>query len=538
MSRRSSFLSIMALFALLTLPACRGTETPDTAHAPHEGAEAAEPEPWSVTAWSEHYELFAETEPLVAGQKALSHAHFTYMPDFSALSEGSVTGVLRGEDGREESFEAPKASRPGIFNVVFTPAQTGTYDLIYRVRNNKATEEVAAGQVKVGTAAEPGGLFEAPSEPAGAAPTGEPISFLKEQQWRTEFATDVAREGKLQKSLRATGSVLPASGGEITLTAPADGIVGAARWPHLGMEVARGAALFVLSPRIAADRSRAELEADVVELEAELGTAKARLERLRGLLAVEAASRRDVEEAEAKVKALSARREAARREQGATAAARGVGGGGGAGAAGGGPESFRISTPIAGRVAEVAVSPGQFVAAGTALGRIVRDSPVWLSLALLPEQAATLGEAPAGLTVRRWEGEDPLVIAGQDFRLVSRAPELDTKTGTVAVILEVRRGVELLRLGSRVEAEILLADELSGIVIPASTLVDDSGTEVVYVQLSGEAFERREVRVEARQGALALVRGLVVGERLATRGGNAIRRSSLLGSGAVEGHVH
>lgn len=532
MSRRSSFFRCLPLFALLTLPGCRGTETEGAARAPHE---AAEPEPWSVTAWSDHYELFAETEPLVAGQKALSHAHFTFMPDFSALSEGSVTGVLRGTDGGEESFIAPKASRPGIFNVVFTPAKTGTYDLIFRVRNGKANEEVAAGRVKVGTAADPGGLIEAPGTEADRKTAGEPISFLKEQQWRTEFATDVAREGKLQKSLRAAGTVLPASGGEITLTAPAEGIVNASRWPHLGMEVARGAALFVLSPRIAADRSRAELDADVAELEADLGIAKARLERLRGLLAVEAASPRDVEEAEAKVKALSARREAARREQGAMAAARGVGG---AGAAGGGPESIRISTPIAGKVAEVAVSPGQFVAAGTALGRIVRGSPVWLSLALLPEQAAALGEAPAGLTVRRWEGEEPMVIAGQDFRVVSRAPELDTKTGTVAVILEVRLDVERLRLGSRVEAEILLADELSGIVIPASALVDDSGTEVVYVQLSGEAFERREVRVEARQGALALVRGLSVGERLATRGGNAIRRSSLLGSGAVEGHVH
>ncbi len=531
MSHRHSILRFLSLlaFALVALPACR-----DSGHPPDETADAhgaAEAESWSVTAWSEHYELFAETEPLVAGQKARSHAHFTFLPDFSALNEGSAIGVLRGPDGSEESFTAAAASRPGIFSIVFSPRRAGTFELIFRVRNGKGNEEIAAGRVKVGSAAEPGGSIEASSgTEAVPAVAGEPIAFLKEQQWRTEFATDVARFGKLQKSLRAAGTVLPASGGEVTLTAPTDGIVGAARWPHLGMEVARGAALFVLSPRIAADRSRAELEADVLELDADLGVATTRLDRLRGLLAVEAVSRRDVEEAEARVTALSARRQAARREQGATAAARG--------AAGGGPESFRIATPIAGQVAEVAVSPGQFVAAGTALGRIVRDSPVWLSLALLPEQAAALGAAPVGLNVRRWEGDEPQIIAGPDLRQVSRAPELDSKTGTVAVILEVRRSVELLRLGSRVEAEILLADELSGIVIPASALVDDSGTEVVYVQRSGEAFERREVRVEARQGALALVQGLRAGERFATRGGNAIRRSSLLGSGAVEGHVH
>ncbi len=108
----------------------------------------------------------------------------------------------------------------------------------------------------------------------------------------------------------------------------------------------------------------------------------------------------------------------------------------------------------------------------------------------------------------------------------------------MTVILEVRRGVDQLRLGSRVEADVLLPGDLSGIVIPASSLVDDSGIEVVYVQLGGESFDRREVQVEARQGALALVRGIAAGERIVTQGGNAIRRSSLLGSGAVEGHVH
>ncbi|HSF44212.1 MAG TPA: efflux RND transporter periplasmic adaptor subunit, partial [Thermoanaerobaculia bacterium] len=80
--------------------------------------------------------------------------------------------------------------------------------------------------------------------------------------------------------------------------------------------------------------------------------------------------------------------------------------------------------------------------------------------------------------------------------------------------------------------------EKTGIVIPAAALVDDGGVEVVYVQLGGEGFERREVEIEARQGALVLVRGIVPGERVVTQGGNAIRRSELLGSGAVEGHVH
>ena len=92
--------------------------------------------------------------------------------------------------------------------------------------------------------------------------------------------------------------------------------------------------------------------------------------------------------------------------------------------------------------------------------------------------------------------------------------------------------------GSTVEAELLLSGERHGLVVPLSALNDDSGTTVAYVQLEGERFARREVRVVARLGNEALVEGLRPGERLVTQGGGAVRRASLLSAGAPEGHVH
>jgi hypothetical protein len=61
---------------------------------------------------------------------------------------------------------------------------------------------------------------------------------------------------------------------------------------------------------------------------------------------------------------------------------------------------------------------------------------------------------------------------------------------------------------------------------------------VVYLQLSGESFVRQEVHVQERQGELLLVEHLDPGQRLVTRGGDAIRRSSLMASGEAHGHVH
>ena len=114
---------------------------------------------------------------------------------------------------------------------------------------------------------------------------------------------------------------------------------------------------------------------------------------------------------------------------------------------------------------------------------------------------------------------EPLAFAASDLRLVSRFPEIDPATGTVGVLLELTGGFEDLRIGSAVEAAVLLPETREGVVVPASALIDDGGVDVVYVQLDGESFARREVEVRGRRGGDLLVDGLAPGKRLATRGG-------------------
>jgi hypothetical protein len=69
-------------------------------------------------------------------------------------------------------------------------------------------------------------------------------------------------------------------------------------------------------------------------------------------------------------------------------------------------------------------------------------------------------------------------------------------------------------------------------------VVDDAGESVVYIQLDGESFSRREVSVRHRRGDLLLIEGVLPGERVVTVGGAAIRRASLMASGEAQGHVH
>jgi len=519
LSRRS----VRPSLALAVVAALVGCGTPV------EETPASDGESWSVTAWGERFEVFPEVDPLVAGETATAHTHVTRLDGFEPLVEGDVAIVLSGPGG-EQVFAADAAVRPGIFAVEITPERAGEFDLAFRVRDEAGVEEVRGGRVRVGDAESPGGILVAPA-PKGGSDGGEPLSFRKEQQWRSDFGTAWVRSGSLAGSVAGLATVRPPAGGEATITAPVDGVLrspsGPRSWPFVGLEVGRGQPLLRVSPLVASDRSLPALEAELESLETELGTARARLDRLEELFALEAASRREVEETRARVATLTARRSAAARDLQAARSAR---------EGGSSEHDLLLRAPFAGEVARVSATPGTTVKAGESLVRLVGADLVWIEVEVPPAGARRLSaEGVRGVVLS--DPEHGPIRLEEGLRPISIAPEVSPESGTVTVLLEARRSAAPA-FGTRMEAQILSAELRQGIVIPSSALVDDGGVPVVYLQLSGESFLRQEVHVLERQGDRLLVDHLVPGQRLVTEGGEAIRRSSLMASGEAQGHVH
>lgn len=508
------------LLALLVLAGCAGAPA-----APPE----ASAETWSVTAWGDRFEVFPEVEVLVAGEVATAHTHVTRLSDFAPVADARVEIVLVGTGG-ERVFAAERPDRPGIFAIEVTPDRPGEAELLFRIHDAQGSEEIRGGTVRIGTPESPGRPLRAPA-PRGATDGGEPVSFLKEQQWKSAFATAWVRDGRLAGSVAGLATFRPPAGGESTVTAPMDGVVqppnGSTGWPFVGLRVERGTPLFRVVPLVAQERSLATLEAELSTLATELETARARRGRLEELLALDATSEREVAEASLRVETLEARRLAAERDlESARAARQG-------GSTGGGLE---LTAPFGGEVAAVGATPGATVTAGEALARVVRTDVVWVEVAVPSPGARRLAASGVrGLVVE--DPESGPVRVEEGLALVSVAPELSPRTGTVAVLLEAP-SLAGFPLGSSAAAQILSAEERQGIVVPASALVDDGGVTVVYLQLAGETFVRQEVSVLERQGDRVLVDHLVPGQRAVTRGGDAIRRSSLLSTGTSHGHIH
>lgn len=466
-------------------------------------------EGWAVTSWGQSFEVFAEVDPLIAGDTAVSHTHITVLDGFQALAEGRVSAVLRSASGAEAAFPQDHALRPGIFSIEISPEAEGEFDLIFRVESSHAREDIPSGRVRVGNPSQPGGLMEAPNYGLPGSPGGSPpVGFLKEQQWKTAFATEWTTIDSIHETVNGSARIRAAVGGDIIVSAPVNGIASTDLRIHTGSDVRSGEELIRLQPRAAAEQS-------ISELQSELTLARAHLVRVEKLYQAGVVPQAEVDAARSAVDGLKPLVEPSSPSDG-----------------------MSVRSPLTGRVAEVWVRPGQSVEAGDSLMRIVRTTPLWVEVALDPAEADALHTGLTELHMRVSGSATGISFKSDEVRLIALSPALNPATGTVAALLELRNKGDRLRLGAVVEAEIATAQTRGGVVVPGSALVDDGGTTVVYVQVDGESFERLEIVRLAGHGERVLVEGLFPGQRLVTTGGATIRRASLLSSGSVEGHAH
>ena len=107
------------------------------------------------------------------------------------------------------------------------------------------------------------------------------------------------------------------------------------------------------------------------------------------------------------------------------------------------------------------------------------------------------------------------------------------------LIFEVPNANRQLKAGMFVRAQVFTAATVRGIVIPLSAVVDEDGQPVAYVEAEGELFERRPLKLGARQGDLIqIVEGLNAGDRVVTRGAYNIRLQAASGAVPTHGHAH
>ena len=480
------------------------------------------PKPISATRWTDKTELFMEYPPLIAGEKARFAIHFTNLHTFKPLTTGRVAVQLAQPGAPAEVFATEAPSRPGIFGVDVQTRSAGNYSMAVQLNSPDIQDLHALGSVTVyANAAEAAAVSHEEK--------GETVSFLKEQQWSMEFATEPAREKTLHESIRLPGEVRPRAGGEAEVTAP---IAGRLSSNHaaaaIGTLVRKGQVLASLIPRTANPVDRPTLELAIAEANTALELARKDRERVERLLAAGAVPTKRLEEAKASETTTSARLKAAQlraAQYETTQRAESE------------PASdalFLLRSPISGIVGESQATAGASVEEGDRLYKIVAVDTVHV-VAHIPEADAMRLRQISG-------GEVEVPGLNQPWKLgraISVGRIVDPASRTLSVIYEVKNTTRLLAIGQAIFLRLYTSAKVMGLAIPASAVIDDGGRPVVFVQAAGESFERRPVRLGNQdESYLQVVEGIKPGERVVTRGGYLIRLAALSTQIPAHGHVH
>lgn len=501
--------------AITLLVGC-GKRAPEPAA---KGAAAEKPEGFAVTKWGAHTELFMEYPALIAGQAGRFAVHLTRLDNFKPLRSGRVEVQLVSTDGVQR-FSADGPSRPGIFGVDVKPSKAGNYTMTVELRSAEVNDSHNIGAVVVY-----GDEAAAKQHPAEEKKE-ETIAFLKEQQWALDFATEQVSQQTVRASIEAPGEVQARAGSQGDVIAPLDGRLVEAVTIPIGQTISKGQVVAGIVPPAIAPANFPSLQLAKVEAENALRFAARDRERVQRLVNAGALPSRRLDEASYTEAAAAARLKSAEERIAQYENTR---------QASGDPTSrwFVVKAPISGTVIESRAVAGGNVRAGDILFRVLDVDRVYVS-ANIPEGEMARLRQMSGAELSA--GADPPKALGN---LVSIGRIVDPQSRTVPVIYEVDNHDKRLAIGQAVRVRLFISASETAPAVRETALVDDAGRPIVFVQVAGEAFARRPVKLGNRQGEyVQIVEGVRPGERVVTKGAYLVRLSSMSSSIPAHGHVH
>lgn len=513
-------LAATVLAASLTIAGCGDKSAAKDDHGKKIVAVAqAHDEPESLTHFTDKSELFLEFPALVVGQSATFTAYLTRLADFKPFAQGKVAVVLSGGDAPEERFTVETPAVPGVFKPVVTPKSAGERELTLVVESNLGTLMHELGPVTVfaDTSAAKSGHGDHDHGEEG-------ILFGKEQQWKVDFATAEVVKGIARSAISATGTLRAQPGHEAQVVAPTSGILRSTQsFPRIGQAVRKGQVLAILGPRLGGDADQASLEAAAGKAQIAMEQARRERERMEVLFKEEAIPEKRLLDARANERIAHSEKQAAESR------AQQLGGSGG----------IVLRSPIDGIVADVSAAAGAFVNEGAPLMHVANTATLWLDVRVPESEIGRLG-TPTGAAFRIDGFERGFAIeAGKNGKLIVVGGVVDAQTRTVPVVFEFANPERALRLGLTARVQIFSGSgqgKPEVVLVPASAVQDENGAQVVYVQIAGNRFERRQVQTGSRDGErVAILDGLEPGQRVVSRGAYLVRLSTA--KSASDGHA-
>ena len=318
----------------------------------------------------------------------------------------------------------------------------------------------------------------------------------------------VATRADLPVYLDALGTVTPTA--TVTVRPQVSGVILQVLYSE-GQMVKKGQPIATIDPRpfeIALQQATGARMRD----EAQLESSRVQLQRFQTLLSQDSIARQDVDTLAATVKQLEgtividkANENTARLNL----------------------SYCRIVAPIDGRVGLRPVDPGNYIAAGDAngVGVITKVAPIDVEFAVPQDRVPEIQSRVAAsetLAVTAFDRTRTRKLDEGRFSTLDN--QIDTQTGTVKAKARFANATTQLFPNQFVNARLLLRIQKDAIVIPVTAMRHGPNGDFVYVLNEDRTVSIRNVtRGIATTDAIAVDKGLELGERVVTEGGDRLK---------------
>ncbi|MDH5435951.1 MAG: efflux RND transporter periplasmic adaptor subunit [Gammaproteobacteria bacterium] len=500
---------IIVLLSLIVF-SCQSTEDHGHSHDEEGGHPHGSDGKPSVdfTVWTDQTELFVEFPALVVGETSRFAAHFTVLNGHQPVRKGSVTvSLIKGDKGIRHSVDTP--SSPGIFGPSLQPKETGIYQLVFDLKTPLYSDLIVLNDIPVFAT-----VAEAEKALGGEEEDGNAITFLKEQAWKMEFQTAPVVKKEVYQTIPTSGVWKVAPSDYQTLVAPSNGrVIFSSGVLTEGSPVKKGQILMAVS---SAGLTSNNLSAEIQKAKADFVQAKSEYNRKKELYDSKIVPKAEFEQVEQKY--LVAKTNYETLSSGYSAGGK------------------QITAPMNGFIKSIQALNGGFANQGDALVTVTSHKSSLLEVQVSPNFSAELQNIrniwyqPKTGT---WSS-----LNDNGGKILSVGKEVEPNQPLISVFAEVNDVVEMPE-GSFTEAQLAVGTAIESLVVPVSCLMEDYGNYSVIVQLSGESFERRNVTLGKRNGSeVEIVKGLLLGEVVVTKGAYHVKMASMSGQAPAHGHAH
>ncbi|GHU67853.1 cation efflux system protein [Bacteroidia bacterium] len=340
------------------------------------------------------------------------------------------------------------------------------------------------------------------------------IHFHSEQQEKIEFAAENPKSEFFGQVIHTTGLIEPAQTDESLLSAGTSGIVVFPQLLSEGQNIKQGQVLLTVLANAAANNMNVQW----AEAKANYQKATAGYERAKNLANDKIVSDKELNEIQSQYETAKAVYDNLSKNF----------------SSGG----QRIASPVSGFVKQLFVANGQYVETGQILASVSRNQSLVLKADVPVKYAGRLSQI-ASASIVCSDKQHTYSLSELNGRLLSYGKSLNEGQSLLPVRFQIGNRGDFIP-GALVEMYIQLQSNQKVITLPNSALTEEQGLFFVFVQLTDEEFEKREVTIGSTNGLRTEIQsGVTENEKVVTQGAMSVRLAQ--SAGALDphaGHVH